>query len=128
MIDKKKLEQAARTWMNDWNNRSIQNLMSHYADDVIFYSHTVTKRWGIPSGKLEGKGAVEKHFRKGMELVPEIHFEFHSLLFGLESIILLYKRETGVLAADYVLFNDEGMVKEVRTHLTGNEMNSGSNL
>jgi hypothetical protein len=121
MIDKQKLEQAARAWMEDWNNRSIQNLMTHYADDVIFYSHTVTKRWGIQSGKLEGKGAVEKHLRKGMEQVPGMHFEFQSLLFGLESMILLYKRETGVLAADYVLFNDEGMVKEVRTHWTDNQ-------
>src|ERR1017187_1413318 len=110
-MDKEKLQQAARQWINDWNQRNLENIMSHYADDVQFYSPTVVRRWNIAEGKLTGKALVEQHFRKGIEEVPGIQFEFHSILYGVESVILFYKRETGKLAADLVLFNEAGKVK-----------------
>ncbi len=42
-----------------------------------------------------------------------MHFEFHSILYAINSIILVYKRETGRLAADHVVFNEAGKVKQV---------------
>jgi SnoaL-like protein len=115
-MDKEKLKQAALQWMSDWNQRDIENVMTHYADDVQFYSPTVIKRWKEAEGRLVGKALVEQHFRKGLEEVPGIHFEFHSILYGVESIILFYKRETGILAADLVVFDQAGKVKEVRSY------------
>jgi hypothetical protein len=116
MADKKELKKAALQWIHDWNHRNINNIMDHYADDVMFYSPTVIRRWNKPEGKLEGKVSLEQHFKKGLEEMPDIHFEFHSILYGLNSIILFYKRETGILAADVVTFNKAGKVSEVRTY------------
>jgi hypothetical protein len=59
---------------------------------------------------------VEKHFRKGIEEIPDMHFEFRSILYSPGSVILLYQRESGILAADMVKFNDAGKVKEVRAY------------
>jgi hypothetical protein len=115
-MDKEKLQQAAHQWINDWNQRNLENIMTHYADDVQFYSPTVVRRWNIAEGKLIGKALVEQHFRKGIEEVPGIQFEFHSILYGVESVILFYKRETGKLAADLVVFNEAGKVREVRSY------------
>jgi hypothetical protein len=114
MIDKEKLKAASLQWIEYWNNHDIAKVMEHYADDVQFYSPTVSRRWNIEEGKLQGKDAVEKHFQKGLEEVPGMHFSFHSILFGINSVVLFYKRETGILAADVVTFNDEGKVSEVR--------------
>jgi hypothetical protein len=119
MTDKKETEKLARLWMSDWNEKHIEKIMSHYADDVVFYSNTVITRWNEPSGRLSGKEAVEKHFCKGMEEVPDMRFDFHSILYGCESIILVYKTQAGLLAADYILFNEKGLVKEVRSHKAG---------
>ena len=115
MLDKVKLKRAAESWIDSWNSRDMENVMSHYADDVMFYSPAVIKRWAIEEGKLAGKKALEKHFRKGLEEMPGLHFEFHSILYGINNVILFYKRETGGFAADFVTFNDSGKVKEVRT-------------
>jgi hypothetical protein len=116
MIDKEKLKKAAQRWMNAWNDRNMEKVMAHYVDDAIFYSPTVVSRWNTPDGKLKGRAAIEKHFRKALEEVPDMHFEFHAILYGTEGVILVYKRETGALAADLVLFNNEGRVKEVRCY------------
>ncbi len=115
-MDKQKFKRAALQWMQDWNRRNIESVMEHYAEDVEFYSPTVIERWRCAEGKLVGKAAVERHFRKGMEEVPGMQFEFHHILYGVESVILFYKRETGVLAADLVLFNEKGKVREVRSY------------
>jgi SnoaL-like domain len=116
MIDKVKLKKAALQWMEDLNQRNLEKLMQHYADGVEFYSPTVITRWQVSEGKLVGKAAVERHFRKAIEEVPGMRFEFSAILFGVESVIIFYKRETGVLAADLVFFDDTGKVKEVRAY------------
>ena len=115
-MDKEKLKQAALQWMDDWNGRKLENIMGHYAEDVEFYSPTVTRRWNKAEGKLIGKDLLEQHFRKGIAEVPAMQFEFHSILYGIDGLILFYKRETGSLAADLVSFNEAGKVREVRSY------------
>ena len=113
-MDKTELTTNAMQWLEDWNARDMEKIMKHYADDVVLYSPSVIRRWNVPDGKLTGKEAVRKHFAKGLEEVPALHVVFHSILFGINSIILFYARETGMKAADFILFDSSGKVKEVR--------------
>jgi SnoaL-like domain len=116
MYDKQHLKRTAIQWISDWNERDIKKIMAHYADEVIFFSDTVMRRWGNADGKLKGKAAVEKHFLKGLEEMPDMHFEYRSILYSPGSIILIYQRESGILAADMVKFDNAGKVKEVRAY------------
>jgi hypothetical protein len=117
MLDKQRLEQAARTWMEAWNKRDFDTIMAHYADEVEFNSDAVIRRWKVLTGRLTGKPALEKHFRKGLEEVPALHFDFHSILYGPDSILLYYSREDGRLAADVVRFNENAKVIQVTCFL-----------
>ena len=115
-MHKELIKKAAESWLDDWNGRRFDQVMNHYADDVAFYSPTVITRWNESSGRLNGRQALERHFRKGFEETPGMQFTFHNILYGQDSVVLLYHRETGTLAADYVLFDETGKVKEVRSH------------
>jgi hypothetical protein len=101
------IKTLALDWIAAWNKRDIDKIMYHYADNVIFYSPTVIKRWNSPEGKIEGKSKLKEHFLKGFELVPNLHFEYLDLLYGIDGMTIIYKRESGVLAADVVTLNDE---------------------
>lgn len=114
MVDRKKLEESARRWIEAWNTRDMDAIMDHYADDVVLYSPSVIERWSVAEGRLAGKAAVEQHFTKGLDEVPDTRLEFLSLLYGIEGVTIVYRRETGSYAADVVLFDDAGKVKEVR--------------
>src|SRR5438105_188685 len=103
MIDQKSVEEIALKWIEAWNRKDIPAVLTHYEDDVVFYSPTVPRRWNITDGKLNGKDALEKHFRKAMEEVPGMHIELLSILFSVNSLILIYKRENGKIAADEVI-------------------------
>jgi ketosteroid isomerase-like protein len=113
MPDKEKLEQAARNWIESWNKRDFNAIMSHYAEEVKFSSAAAARRWKDSAGVLIGKAAVEKHFRKGIEEIPGLRFDFHSILYSPDSILLLYSRENGRLAADSVRFNEDMKVIQV---------------
>jgi hypothetical protein len=110
----KQLREKAMEWITSWNTGDFKSLMDHYADDVVFYSSAVSRRWNSDSGMLTGKNALENHFRKAFEEIPGMKLGFRYLLSGTDGVLLVYQRETGRIAADLVLFNDEGRVKEVR--------------
>jgi len=114
MIDFIQLNEAAKAWIAAWNSGDLKSLLDHYADDVVFYSSAATRRWNIEAGKLTGKKALENHFRKAFEEIPGMNLAFRHLLIGTDGVLLVYQRETGRIAADFVLFNGEGKVKEIR--------------
>jgi ketosteroid isomerase-like protein len=114
MTDFEKLRQAANGWIGAWNSGDLKLLLDHYAEDVVFYSAAANRRWNPDGGKITGKKELENHFRKAFEEVPGMKLTFKNLLLGADSVLLLYRRETGNMAADVVLFDGEGKVKEVR--------------
>jgi ketosteroid isomerase-like protein len=114
MTDILKLKETAMGWIAAWNSGDFKSLLDHYADDVVFYSSAASRRWNITTGRLTGKKALENHFRKAFEEVPGMKLDFRYLLTGADGVLLVYQRETGKIAADFVLFNEEGKVKEIR--------------
>ena len=116
MIDSKELAVAADAWIAALNAGELETMMAYYDDNVVLYSPAVTRRWELETGKLEGKRAVEKHFRRAFEEMPAMRLQLQQMLFGVESVLLVYLREDGTPAADVVFFNEAGKVKEVRAY------------
>jgi hypothetical protein len=114
MTDVTKLKKAAENWIAAWNSGDFKSLLDHYADDVVFYSSAAARRWNAEGGKLTGKQVLEKHIRKAFEEIPGMNLSFKHLLIGMDGVLLVYQRETGNMAADFVMFNEDGKVKEIR--------------
>jgi ketosteroid isomerase-like protein len=113
-MDTQQITGAAKGWITAWNSGNLEKILDHYTDDVILYSAAARRRWKAADGKLIGKSAVENHFRKAFEEVPGMRLEFVKLLTGTEGVLVIYKRETGMLTADLVHFDKNGKIKEVR--------------
>src|SRR5664279_1752512 len=105
MTDLMQRKEAAKSWIAAWNSGDFKSLLDHYAEDVVFYSSAATRRWNVAGGKLSGKKAIENHFRKAFEEIPGMKLTFRYLLTGTDGVLLVYERETGRIAADFVLFN-----------------------
>jgi ketosteroid isomerase-like protein len=114
ITDHLKLSELAKDWINAWNNGDINSLINHYADEVVFYSSAAKRRWNVHEGKLSGKDALENHFRKAFEEFPTMKITLRKLLQGTDGVLLVYERENGKMMADFVQFNDQGKVSEVR--------------
>jgi ketosteroid isomerase-like protein len=110
------LKEIALDWIDAWNKKDIDRIMSHYSEDIIFFAPTVIKRWGIIDGRINGKEQLRKHFLKGFELAPNLHFEFIDLLTGVDGITIIYKRETGAMVADVIQLDNNGKGKIVKAY------------
>jgi hypothetical protein len=104
--------QAARDWCDAWNRRDLDGIMHHYADDVEFSSPTVIKWWEIADGWLRGKAKLRENFAIGTK-APNLHFELMDVLLGVNSMCVVYRRETGVLVTDLVEFDENGKGRRV---------------
>ena len=115
MITKEKAMAIGREWCAAWNRRDIDSIMEHYVEDVVFYSPTVVNIWGKEDGCLVGREAVKRHFLKGMEVFPDIHFSFKDAMVGVDGMTVAYVRETGQQVMDVIVLNedDKGMVVKV---------------
>jgi ketosteroid isomerase-like protein len=103
---------VAADWCDAWNRRDLDAIMEHYADDVEFSSPTVIKRWGVADGWLRGRSKVRENFAIGVQ-VADLHFELVDVLLGVNSMCVVYRRETGALVTDLVELDANGKGRRV---------------
>lgn len=63
-------EMFANTWVQAWNQRDLEAVLSHYADDVEFQSPLVVKLLSEPTGIVRGKQDLREYFRKALAAFP----------------------------------------------------------
>jgi len=108
-------------WIAAWNVRDLDRIMQHYADDVEFEANTVVRRWQKPDGKLRGVDEVREHFRRGLELAPQLHFEIEDVFSAPSGYAVLYRRENGNRVLDVVELNPEGKACRVKAFYAGEQ-------
>ena len=109
-------EDIITDWLDAWNCHDLDRIMQHYADDVEFTAPTVVTRWAKTDGKLKGKEELRKHFSKGLEPAPKIHFTLEEILFAPNGYAVLYHRENGNRVLDAVELDDSGLATRVTAY------------
>lgn len=102
-------QQRGRAWIEAWNNRDLEAILEHYADDVEVRSPRVTERFGTPDGRLAGKDRLREYFAIGLEK-PDLRFELVEVLEGPGTMTVLYRRENGALVADCSELDSAGRI------------------
>jgi len=115
MIDKAFADRFAADWVDAWNSRDLDRVLSHYSDDFEMSSPVIIQVAGEASGTLKGKDAVGAYWAKALQLMPALQFEPVATLLGVNSITLYYKSVRGP-AAEVFHFNREGKVVRAYAH------------
>ena len=118
MISKDTAQKLADKWIEAWNSHNIDNIISQYSDDVIFTSPFVAKLLGDESGTISGKKALKSLFTKALEEYPDLKFELHDVLIGVNSLTLLYKSVNELLAAAVITLDSEGKIVKSILHFS----------
>jgi|SRR5215469_7675079 len=111
MIDPAFAHTFAAEWIGAWNAHDLERILSHYSDDFELRSPLIIERMGIASGLLCGKAAVREYWGQGLASTPQLHFDLHEVLVGVDSIVLYYySRTAGRMVAEVLTFNSEHRV------------------
>jgi hypothetical protein len=113
MIDATRANDFAAAWAGAWNSHDLDEIMSHYANDVTLVSPTAAALLGDPSGEVKGIAALRAYFRKGLEVYPNLHFEIFDVMWGVRTVVVCYFNQRGTKSAELMELDDKGLVTRV---------------
>lgn len=108
--------QFAREWIEAWNARDLERVLSHYSDDFEMSSPFIVALTGEASGTLRGKTQVRAYWQTALERHPDLHFELLEVFTSVESLVILHKAVQGRRVTEVLLLNEEGQVYKAMAH------------
>jgi len=109
----------AEEWVRAWNSHDLDEIMSHYTDDVTLTSPTAAALLGDPSGQVRGIAALRAYFRKGLDVYPDLRFDLFDVMSGVGSVVACYMNQKGTKSAEFMELNADGKVTRVVANYSG---------
>lgn len=116
MLTHTKATEIAEHWIANWNQHDLEQIMTHYAENIEFTSPFIVKLLGDPSGIIHGKSTLASYFAKGLAAYPDLKFEPIQVLAGVNSVLIYYHSVNHLLAAEFMELDAEGLVNRVVAH------------
>ena len=110
----------AQNWVDAWNNRDLDAVTTHYADDVSVCSPLVERRLNKSDGWVHGKSALREYFAVGIGN-PDLQFTLKSDHVGVDSMSMVYARENGILVVDTMELNADGLTTRMVACYSGGD-------
>lgn len=106
------IKKFAGTWIKSWNSHDLEDILSHYADDIEITTPMI-KIFTSCEDTLKGKEAVKNYWEKALEKLPGLHFELYEITYGVNSVALYYQSIMRKKAIEVMFFNEEGKVNKM---------------
>jgi len=119
MLTEKDARQFANHWVAAWNSHNLDEILSHYAAEVILVSPAAAKILSDPSGIVRGKEAVREYFKRGLEAYPNLKFSLIDVLWGISSIVLYYVNQKSTKTAEFMEIDTDSKVIRVIANYNG---------
>ncbi len=116
MISVEQGRKFAREWVKAWNDRNLDEVLSHYTDDFEMSTPFIASMYGEPSGTLRGRENVAKYWTAALAKLPDLHFELRDVLVGVNSVVIYYKSVMNKSAAEVFTFDESGKVCKAAAH------------
>ena len=111
-----KMEAFANEWLQGWNQRDLEAILSHYTEDVEFHSPLVVKVLDETSGTVRGKQNLQDYFGKVLAAFPgNLDLELLGVFLGVDSIVVHFQAKGGT-AAEVMELNQEGKIRRAMAH------------
>jgi ketosteroid isomerase-like protein len=99
------------SWLQGWNDHDLAQILDHFADDVVFTSPAATQLLPDSDGVIRGKPALRAYWTEGLRRISDLHFEVIDIYVGVETLVINYRNEMGVLVNEVLIFNGSLVVQ-----------------
>ncbi|MDC1481633.1 nuclear transport factor 2 family protein [Ascidiaceihabitans sp.] len=97
-------------WEAAWNSHSLDRILAHYSNDVVFRSQRAMRLVGL--GELRGKQALRAYWSAVLAKQPDLSFVVVDVLHGYGMVVITYRNQRHLLAAATLRFGADGLVVE----------------
>ena len=109
-------QKFAADWISVWNSHDLEDILSHYSDDIVITTPMIVMATGGKESSLTGKNAVREYWKKALDKFPNLHFELIQSTAGVDSVALFYKSIMDKHAVEVMFFNTEGKINKMYAH------------
>ncbi|HIK15791.1 MAG TPA: nuclear transport factor 2 family protein [Leptolyngbyaceae cyanobacterium M33_DOE_097] len=113
MLTKTQVYQLADQWVQAWNSHDLDEILSHYDEDIVLISPIAANLLNDPAGMVRGKAALREYFKKGLTTYPDLKFELIEVMWGLSSLVLHYVNQKGIKAGEFMEVSLSGRITKV---------------
>jgi ketosteroid isomerase-like protein len=104
------LAALGRTWVEAWNARDLERVLTLYDDEVVMTSDRIPALGFEASGTVRGKDALRAYWGKALGLLPNLHFTLIEVFVSPDSVVVLYANERGKKICEYLRVNAAGRI------------------
>jgi len=109
-------QKFAEEWIRTWNSHNLEDILSHYAEDIEVTTPMISLATEGKERTLKGKTAIREYWKKALEKFPDLHFELIRSTEGVNSVALFYKSIMDKHAVEVMFFDDEGKINKMYAH------------
>jgi ketosteroid isomerase-like protein len=111
-------QEFAERWIALWNSHNLDDILSHYTEDIEITTPMIKMAAGIDSGTLRGKEAVAAYWEKALQRIPNLHFTLLDVTESVDSLALYYVSVMNKKAIEVMFLNENGKVYKMIAHYT----------
>ncbi|BFM38230.1 nuclear transport factor 2 family protein [Synechocystis sp. LKSZ1] len=119
MLTQEQANQFASHWIQAWNSHDLDEILTHYAEDVVLVSPVAVKILNDSFGTVQGKAALRDYFKKGLEVYPDLKFELLDVMWGIFSVVVYYINQKGLKAGELMELSSTGKITKVIANYNG---------
>jgi|SRR5215472_12604731 len=95
----------ARRWVNAWNDHDVEDVLSHFANDVLFTSPVAAKVVPASHGVIHGKEPLRRFWNEAVRHNTGLHFELVGVYSGVETLVIRYRNQEGADRCEVLTFS-----------------------
>ena len=99
-------------WIDAWNSHDLERVLALYSDEAEMTSDKIPLLGFDPSGTVRGKDSLRQYWRKGLDLLPNLHFTLIDVYVSPDSLVVFYQNERGAKICEYLRLNAEGKIRQ----------------
>jgi ketosteroid isomerase-like protein len=119
MLTQEQAQQLAYQWIKAWNSHDLNEILAHYAEDVVLVSPVAAKILNEPLGTVNGKEALRDYFNRALEVYPDLKFELIDVMWGLFSVVFYYINQKGSKTGEFMEVSSTGKITKVIANYNG---------
>lgn len=109
-------QKFAEEWISAWNSHDLEDILSHYTQDIEITTPMIVMATGGKESTLKGKDAVREYWKKVLDKFPDLHFELISSTAGVNSVALFYRSIMDKHAVEVMFFDDDEKINKMYAH------------
>ena len=117
-MDEAAAREFVQDWLEAWNTRDLERVLTHFADEVTFTQPLAAQIFAASDGVVSSKDALRSYWTQRLDHNPDLHFELVGTYVGVDTIVINYRNQRGMLVAEVLRFDGPLVVEGDAAHLS----------